>query len=207
MGEQAAAPSIVEYEEDNMALFDEDAPLRLCKHQLEHEGGRFWCNLPIGHAGPHEPPPHEAEGYSVQKRQRAPPKRLSDDVPEPKEKRPRLKPKSDTEDHARSDSDDAGSGGGGGATPLHRSHKKKAASRSGAGSRQPQPNAQPIGFLTQEQEDHRKQHCSATALAELQNKLPEEMRSAGWLVLPKGVNSMETGHFFVCFADMHAHTL
>ena len=119
-----------------MALFDEDAPLRLCKHQLEHEGGRFWCNLPIGHAGPHEPPPHEAEGYSVQKRQRAPPKRLSDDVPEPKEKRPRLKPKSDTEDHARSDSDDAGSGGGGGATPLHRSHKKKAASRSGAGSRQ-----------------------------------------------------------------------
>ena len=30
--------------------------LPLCKNQLEHEGGAFWCNLPIGHAGPHERP-------------------------------------------------------------------------------------------------------------------------------------------------------
>ena len=73
-----------EYDE---VVVDEDAPLRLCKHQLEHEGGAFWCNYPIGHAGAHEPPPHEVEGYSYMRRQRAPPKRLTDE-PELRKKRP-----------------------------------------------------------------------------------------------------------------------
>jgi hypothetical protein len=73
---------------------EEDLPLRLCKHQLEHEGGAFWCNLPIGHAGAHEPPPHEqAEPF---KRQRAPPKRLSDE-PDRKKKKLRLVRKEEDE--------------------------------------------------------------------------------------------------------------
>ena len=59
---------------------------RLCKHQLEHEGGAFWCNLPLGHPGPHEPMRDETE-----KRQRAPPKRLTDET-EDEERKKRSRP-------------------------------------------------------------------------------------------------------------------
>ena len=97
-------------------------PLSLCKHQLEHEGGRFWCNLPLGHAGSHEPPPHEMEGYSNTKRQRVPPKRLSDE-PEPRgEKRARLKARSDTDEH-KSDSDEASGAAAGGTAQRPRKTK------------------------------------------------------------------------------------
>jgi hypothetical protein len=179
---------------------DEDAPLRLCKHQLEHEGGRFWCNLPLGHAGSHEPPPHEVEGYSNTKRQRAPPKRLSDEPELRRKKNARLKPRSsDTDEHEhKSDSDETGAAPAGGAGTLgQRPRKTKPTSRGGPGSRQPSAYVEPGGYLTLEQEEHRKQHVTPGALSELQTKLPEEMRSAGWLVIPKGVNAMESGHFFV----------
>ena len=68
----------------------------LCKHQLEHEGGAFWCNLPIGHSGPHEPPPHEA---GLMKRPRAPPKRLSDEPEKTKKKAARRETADDSDEH------------------------------------------------------------------------------------------------------------
>ena len=39
----------------------------LCKHRLEHQGGRWWCHKPMDHAGPHDPLPHE---NGIGKRQR-----------------------------------------------------------------------------------------------------------------------------------------
>ena len=42
----------------------------MCKNRMEHEGGAFWCTLPMGHEGPHEPQPY-SDGLS--RRARAPP--------------------------------------------------------------------------------------------------------------------------------------
>ena len=78
--------AMTEYEEDvyNDEAGDGEGMLRLCYMQLEHEGGAFWCQLPLGHAGAHEPPPHE----SASKRQRAAPKRFEHDFqPVRKERR------------------------------------------------------------------------------------------------------------------------
>ena len=71
-------------------------PMYLCKHQLEHEGGAFWCSKPIGHSGPHDPPPHEA---GITKRPRAPPKRLSDEPEQTKKKITRREVNDEAEDH------------------------------------------------------------------------------------------------------------
>ncbi len=96
--------SDVEYEEapalhgaDGMGggLGNDEIPLKLCYQQLEHEGGAFWCTLPLGHAGPHEPQKFE-QGY--QKRQRAPPKRLSEEPPqEPPKKKVQKPPPTEAE--------------------------------------------------------------------------------------------------------------
>jgi hypothetical protein len=43
-------------------------PVFLCKHQLEHKGGRWWCEQPMGHAGPHDPLPHEGAGIGKRAR-------------------------------------------------------------------------------------------------------------------------------------------
>lgn len=186
-----ASAAAVEYEDVEV---DTDAPLRLCKHQLEHEGGAFWCNFPIGHAGPHEPAPHEIEGYSI-KRQRAPPKRLSDD-PDPRGEMKRAKkPREDEQaanasDEAHHEDDENVSRRSAGHAPRSPAVHKRA--DQGSVMRVLEPS----GHITVEQEERRKSFAGEQ-LGELQAKLPEEMRSAGWQVIPKGSNAMETGHFYV----------
>ena len=152
----------------------------LCKHQLEHEGGAFWCNLPIGHTGPHAPAPHEAGGLA--KRTRVPPKRLSEE-PEQSKKRTACKaarPVRKVHIHATDDQQDAQRRKRGPATTTHgRAHLK------------------PVGYLSDEQIDARRQFADTVSLDELQLKLSEEMRLGGWVVLPKREKAMETGHFCV----------
>ena len=73
----------------------------MCKNRMEHEGGAFWCTLPMGHEGPHEPQPY-SDGLS--RRARAPPKRLSDE-PEQAKKKGRREPRAEedglSEDRSR----------------------------------------------------------------------------------------------------------
>ena len=57
--------------------------------------------------------------------------------------------------------------------------------------------AAPFMTSTLQQEASRKQMASASQLSELQLKLSEQMRADGWLVIPKGINALETGHFYV----------
>ena len=181
----------VEYEDVDV---DTEAPLRLCKHQLEHEGGAFWCHFPIGHAGPHEPAPHETEGYSI-KRQRAPPKRLSDDSDPRGEIKKAKKPRED--EQAADASDEANHEGDENQNPGRRtasSHTPRAHKRVNQGS--VMRVLEPSGYITVEQEERRKAFAGEH-LDKIQAKLPEEMRSAGWSVIPKGSNAMETGHFYV----------
>lgn len=140
--------------------------LRQCRHQLEHEGGAFWCTLPIGHAGAHEPAPHERE--ETFKRQRAPPKRLGEEPALPEKRRRSVKD---------------------GGEEVQQGRKVAKSARFS-------PGMEPNGHLTSEQEAQRISFAG-NRLAELQAKLPDAMRSAGWVVVPKGERAIETGHFWV----------
>ena len=160
MDEEAECPSV-----------DEQQPM--CKNQLEHEGGAFWCCLPIGHEGPHEPAPHEV---GMKKRERGPPKRLGD---EPMEQTKRKAMRKDEEDD-----DDTG---------PRSHHSRLTPKRSPSGGSTP-ARLQPAGYLTEEQLEQRKQYAGAQ-LAELQLKLSESMRHGGWLVVPKRANALEGGHY------------
>jgi len=53
---EAAATGAVAGAEGKEEEVSEEETL-LCKQKLEHKGGRVWCNQPIDHVGPHDPPP------------------------------------------------------------------------------------------------------------------------------------------------------
>ena len=145
----------------------------------EHEGGAFWCNLPLGHAGAHEPPPHEQ--LENVKRQRLPPKRLGDEAVPEQGARKRLKALPPSVDPAEDVVADAES-----MPPSHRPRSGRASkplSRPGERLTPPRMHVLPTGYLTRENQEQRKKHAPNVAvLAELQLKLPEAMRSAGWQV-------------------------
>ena len=73
-------------EEEEASSGESPKPVCLCKHGLEHKGGRWWCHQPLGHAGPHDPLPHEIDG-GIGKRAKKQ-RRLLDE----EEDRPQLKP-------------------------------------------------------------------------------------------------------------------
>ena len=171
---------------------DTDTPLVMCKNQLEHQGGAFWCTLPIGHAGPHEPAPHELG--NIMKRVRGPPKRLSDEAPEPLVKKPRRR---------NSDGRRAGPinhhSGSAPRAPRRRRPSGKRKERRSLHMMQARSNVQPSGYITAVQQESRKAFAKEQ-LAELQRKLSEEMRDGGWFVLPKSTNAVSMGHLWVCEA-------
>ena len=62
----------------------------LCKHGLEHKGGRWWCMQPFGHAGPHDPLPHTTAG-GLGKRERKERKLLAAEEEGPQFKKSKVK--------------------------------------------------------------------------------------------------------------------
>ena len=167
----------VALEEEKDAKKENDRQyLPMCKNQLEHEGGAHWCTLPIGHEGPHEPRPD----LSSMKRPRAPPKRLENEEFMPGRKKVLRR--------------DAAEAGFSAEPPL----KPAASSRGRSSPMRSSQHAEPSGYLTMEQTETRKQF-GRDQLAELQLKLPEEMRENGWLVVPKGQNALEKGHYNYVF--------
>ena len=169
---------------------EEGKPLPQCKNQLEHEGGAFWCRLPIGHAGPHEPPPHEAGG--MKKRERAPPKRFDNEyISEPTKKTA----KRNADDDLSDDDDTPPRGAHGGVKRNRLTPKRSPTSLSKHAVVRSHGASEPAGYLTEEQIEARKQFAAGTQIADLQVKLTEDMRFAGWIVVPKRANALETGHF------------
>ena len=163
---------------------DPNCKLSLCYQQLEHEGGAFWCRLPLGHAGDHEPPPHEQEQT---KRNRAAPKRFNDEPYPVKRSRP-------------SGANNACSAAvSGGSSSAKQCSPPTAAECSAPRRRFAGEVSEPIGYLTEKQLTYHRSDLEFSKLVELQAKLSDSMRATGWMVLPRGANGIETAHFlYIC---------